>query len=350
MWTPSVDRWDFPRSIAGLAVVTGFARDRGLTHLIPTELTAGAGGEVREVLPAEVELHLLRGLAAATAGEEAPGLELGGRYHLTTFGILGFALLSSRTVREVVDLTLRFLDLTHVFTRPAVAIDGGLLVVTLEPLLDTDDPVLVRFVVERDLAAILTVLQELLPDAVPLAGVDLAFPAPADPAPYVEGLGVTPRFGAPATSVRLDARLLDRALPQGNPHSAALAEAMCRDLAAARRPAPDLVDEVRLWITRHLATGAHAADAARALSLSERTLRRRLADSGVGFQGLLDDVRHSLAERMLATGVLTVDDVAQRLGYAEASSFIHAFRRWTGTTPARYRAEGGSPGAASAVG
>ncbi len=44
-----------------------------------------------------------------------------------------------------------------------------------------------------------------------------------------------------------------------------------------------------------------------------------------------------LAEKLLATGALSVDDVALRLGYAEATSFIAAFKGWTGTTPARYR-------------
>ena len=77
-------------------------------------------------------------------------------------------------------------------------------------------------------------------------------------------------------------------------------------------------------------------DVAAGIGLSTRTLRRRLAAEGASYQGVLDEVRESLAERMLATGRLTVEDVAQRLGYAEASSFIHAFRRWKGTTPAAY--------------
>jgi AraC-like DNA-binding protein len=46
-------------------------------------------------------------------------------------------------------------------------------------------------------------------------------------------------------------------------------------------------------------------------------------------------VRISLAGRLLATDSLTVAQVAHRLGYAEAASFIHAYRRWHGTTPGR---------------
>jgi AraC-like DNA-binding protein len=75
---------------------------------------------------------------------------------------------------------------------------------------------------------------------------------------------------------------------------------------------------------------------ARQLVMSPRTLRRRLEAEGTSYRALVDEVRQALAEEMLATGALTVEDVAIRLGYAEASSFIYAFKRWKGTTPAAY--------------
>jgi AraC-like DNA-binding protein len=69
------------------------------------------------------------------------------------------------------------------------------------------------------------------------------------------------------------------------------------------------------------------------MAVAERTLRRQLAAEGTSYQRLLDEVRVSLADRLLGTGTLTVTQVAQRLGYAEAASFIHAHRRWHGVTP-----------------
>jgi AraC-like DNA-binding protein len=75
---------------------------------------------------------------------------------------------------------------------------------------------------------------------------------------------------------------------------------------------------------------------------SPRTLRRRLAEEGVSYRGLLDEVRGQLAQELLADGRLTVEEVAHRLGYAETSSFTHAFWRWTGHGPRAHRA---APGA-----
>lgn len=103
-----------------------------------------------------------------------------------------------------------------------------------------------------------------------------------------------------------------------------------RDLRAALPGRTALAAEVG---TRTLSRGASMDAVAAALGVSTRTLRRQLAGEATSYRRLVDEVRLELAERMLATGLLSVEDVALRLGYAEASSFIHAFRRLTGRTP-----------------
>ncbi len=73
------------------------------------------------------------------------------------------------------------------------------------------------------------------------------------------------------------------------------------------------------------------------LAMDVRTLRRRLADEGTGYRALVDEVRLTLAEELLATRALSVEQVARRLGYGDASSFVRAFTRWTGVPPGRFR-------------
>jgi AraC-like DNA-binding protein len=73
------------------------------------------------------------------------------------------------------------------------------------------------------------------------------------------------------------------------------------------------------------------------VGLSPRTLRRRLATMGAPFSALVDDDRHDRALRLLRTTDLAIGDVARRLEYTSVSSFVRAFRRWTGKTPSTYR-------------
>jgi AraC-like DNA-binding protein len=73
------------------------------------------------------------------------------------------------------------------------------------------------------------------------------------------------------------------------------------------------------------------------LHMTSRTLRRRLDAEGTRFRLLQEEVRLALAEELLVIGGLTLEEIAERLGYGETSNFIHAFRRWKGVTPGQYR-------------
>lgn len=74
------------------------------------------------------------------------------------------------------------------------------------------------------------------------------------------------------------------------------------------------------------------------MGLHVRTLRRRLAGEGVAYEGLVDEVRSTLAEELLKVTSLSLEEVAQRLGYSEPPAFTRAFRRWHGMPPSVYRA------------
>jgi AraC-like DNA-binding protein len=71
--------------------------------------------------------------------------------------------------------------------------------------------------------------------------------------------------------------------------------------------------------------------------MHSRTLGRRLDDFGTSFQRLVDESRFEIARQMLEDTSLDVMEIAASLGYARASAFTRAFRRWSGTTPALWR-------------
>jgi AraC-like DNA-binding protein len=97
-------------------------------------------------------------------------------------------------------------------------------------------------------------------------------------------------------------------------------------------------DQVRALILAELEAGdPGAAQVARGLSMSARTLARRLEEHGTSHQALLDEVRAELARRYLLEEGRPVGDVARRLGFSDNSAFHRAFRRWYGTSPTEYR-------------
>lgn len=97
-------------------------------------------------------------------------------------------------------------------------------------------------------------------------------------------------------------------------------------------------EEVRSAISSALLTGnANVEQVAALFSMHDRTLNRRLAADGTNFQKLMDECRFDMARRMLENSNMEISDIASALCYSDASAFSRAFRRWSGTSPARWR-------------
>lgn len=78
---------------------------------------------------------------------------------------------------------------------------------------------------------------------------------------------------------------------------------------------------------------------AQTLHLSPQTVRRRLKSEGSSYQKIKDATRCDMAIEKLKTQQMSVNDVADILGFAEPRSFSRAFKQWTGMTPSQYRQE-----------
>ena len=78
-------------------------------------------------------------------------------------------------------------------------------------------------------------------------------------------------------------------------------------------------------------------DVARSLGISKRTLARKLADEGLNFTEILQQLRRDLAVRYLDDRKLHISKIAWLLGFNEVSAFTHTFKRWTGKTPSAMR-------------
>ncbi len=326
------------RSITSAQLLTQLGLDHGLsverclhnTGLSPLQLA-----QLHSEIEGAQELQLINNLISALPEQQDLGLQAGRRYKLTTYGIWGYALLSSQTFRQAAELGLRYLDLTFAFNRITLSED------THHAHLELDGshlPDAVRnFLLLRDAVAVMVIQRELTGAKVPLSRVQLSLPAPADPARFIEQFGLLPEFACPQSRISFPSHLLDLPLPRANLHSAQLCELQCQALLAKRQVRNGLAGQIR---DRLLSNPGRLADMeliAGELNISSRTLRRRLGEQGSSFRQLQEEVRQALAEELLAIESLSQEDIAERLGYSEVSNFLHAFKRWKGLTPGQYR-------------
>ncbi|WP_420958865.1 AraC family transcriptional regulator [Burkholderia gladioli] len=337
--------WDFTRSPASVRLLVDFGGERDVPHatlLAGTGLTQAQLGDPNVEVTAAQELGVAGNLLRALGHPNGLGLEVGLRYHFSTYGVWGYGLIASATARDALALAMRFLPLTYAFT-----------VITYreEPdagILEFDAPALPvtlsRFCVERDMAAAAMLLQETAGADSVLSRFTLqaarATSARHATTPALRIGGVELKYGARSNSLVFERTYLDRQLPHANPITVSMCEQMCRRLLDARRARVGTLTMVRHylnagWDGRPLSL----EEMARMMSTSTRTLKRRLQEDGTTFRTLLNESRSAMAETLLSDVRLTLTEIAERLGYSDLSSFSQAFKRWYGVAPQVYRVE-----------
>ena len=124
-----------------------------------------------------------------------------------------------------------------------------------------------------------------------------------------------------------------------NPRVSAAFELHVKSLLQKLEEQRTTSDKVRELVATQLSQGdVGMQSVARKLAMSVATLRRRLEEEGGSFSEIVDGVRAELARRYLGERERAISEVAFLLGFAETPSFYKAFKRWTGVTPAEYRA------------
>ena len=265
------------------------------------------------------------------------GLRAGMRGGLGWLGRVGFVARHSPNVRAALQGVAATLH--HTDTGGEAVLRGDAEEASLAYLISGPEPEGAEHIADAATALSFNILRELCgPDWRP-SEVALAHRRPTDTGPHARFYGCPVRFGAEDNAVTFPARWLDRAIPGAEPE---LRRILLADLARgeAKRAIP-FADDVTRVIRTLLASGeCSASGVARLFGITERSLSRRLLRDGTHYKVLLDEVRRANARRLLEDTEIPLSELAGILGYSEASAFTRAFRRWEGTSPARWRVSG----------
>lgn len=279
--------------------------------------------------------------AYALTGEPALGVYLGLQMRVSAHGYLGFAAMTSSTVREALELAMKFAPTRTSALALRLHEDGKIGAIIIE------ERVALGAAREIVLFALMVGLRQM---GAALTGrefdgsADITVPRPATFERFGNLLGREIRFDQPVNQLVFAAADLDRPIVLADPIARKLAQEQCeRELdALGRQHQATLLERVRGLLAKSEGGFRSLEEVAALSGMSARTLKRRLADLGTGFSTLLEDEQRERALVLLRSEELSIDEIASRVGYSEVANFTRAFRRWTGTTPAAYRRRPGS--------
>jgi AraC-like DNA-binding protein len=286
-------------------------------------------------VPYAAVLGLIERAAAAT-GDASFGLRLGASRDQHDSGLLGFVLLNSSTLMDALTNLQRYFRV--IGEGEEFEIERGGPQVTLR--FRETDPELRGLRQNSDYLAAMLVraCRDMTRKRVSPVRVEFIHRRPNRPVGYAEILCCPVRFNAEWDGLVYSAETMSLPVIGADNRLLTVLEDACKKILGPTPKKQDLVHDVRELIIDKLAKGTAKFDeVARELNMSTKTLERRLAACDSAFSNLLDDIRCDLAKQYLAETVFRLDQISYLVGYSEPAAFVRAFRRWTGTTPMKFR-------------
>lgn len=295
------------------------------------------------VIDATQELALIRFLVDSQGAAFRHGILVGQRQGLSAHGIWGLGVMSCANGIAALQWGGRFASVAFPFLRYRWRLGrkGPLLIMDESHL----PPHIGAFLVARDLASLWSIHQQLLPGQ-PFGASELRLALPEQ-----EGMELLQdlfpcqvRTRQPHSGLTLNPSTFQQTFNNANRITRAQCERYCRDLISQRKQRLSLSDRVRDFLQTRGDNLPTLGEVAFTFHQSERSLRRQLTMEGTGWRRLRDELLERQARMLLRSCELTVEQVAEQLGYTEPSSFSHAFKRWTGLSPLQFRQAQSAPG------
>ena len=322
-----------------LLVLVALALERGCA---PAELFQNTGLSLDTLSSPgsridEVQADQIIANALEATGDPSLGLIVGQQLNMGAHAVVGQTFLACANLLEVMDTLVRYGPL---LTGQQAQIDlykdldAGRLGLTLS--LTSPSPS-TRFSYEAVFSAAQKTLSDLLQTPAVDVEVSLPYDAPQDKTAFREIFGDNVRFDADRATLSIPEALTKEPLPTSNPTLRALYDAECARLLADLSDNASCTERTLAALDKLEGQYPGLDQMASMLHLSTRTYRRRLQDESTSFQALLDSTRCKHATQMLRHSGLSIDHVAQRLGFSDVSNFRRAFIQWTGASPSQWR-------------
>ena len=319
-----------------LPVLVDLLAEQGITEAQLLEKTSleGLDLSIAQLFNAEQSDEICS-KAIALSGDRLLGIKLGTQLNMVSLGILGYALMTSATVNDVLKLLVRYnrplLPSMRIELIPSV---GSVELRSAAPHLT---PALEQLYKDTLYASLVTNLKLLTGNHETKATLELNHGQPEDRAFYESVFGDNIHFDSSRCGLIFDAEDLAVAISTSDPVAQDVFRRECDRILGNDSYSGAVSERVKQLLLLSRSEFPTAAAVAQQMHMSESTLQRRLAKERTKFQELLDQVRYRLALEYLQGTDLPVSEIAALLGFNNSANFSRSFKRWSATTPALVR-------------
>lgn len=305
--------------------------------LNPQPLLRSAGLSRALIEGAESQIpfeHVLLLLEASADASNCPtfGLRMAESRNLSDLGAISLLLTHQRTLRDVLETTIRYRHLLNQALALSIETTGRTVVIREELVARGAS----RQGMELAIGVLMRTCSSVLRANWRPSSVNFTHSAPEDLQVHRRVFRCRVEFNSSFNGIVCDAASLDAHNPVADPVMAKYAEQFVSGFSSGTEDS--LVNEVRRAIYLLLPTGhGTIQQVAQGLGMHVRTLQLHLGVCDTKFSNLLCKIRRELVVRYIDNSHYSIRQIGELLGYAEPNSFTRWFSHEFGMSPRDWR-------------
>ena len=266
-------------------------------------------------------------------------IRLGKAMNISMWGSLSQVMLSAATLSDALIMGNQYKQILHSSFNLSPKLKDGLITVSLIKDEQAHYPVNEVFSTEMLLGTIATQISDLIQKPFKFDNLSLSYSAPSHQKSYTLLTNTPANFDCDISTFTIPAMLLSTPLPFANKYSWNKAKNSCakelKDLQKKRQN--DLIWCIRSHVIQNMGSQPSIMDVAAHLSLSVRTLTRKLQAENTTYRQIMQECQREQALLLILDPSYSVKAISIICGYKNVGSFSSAFRRWMNCSPAEYR-------------
>lgn len=280
--------------------------------------------------------HYLISLVLARHEIPAYGFRVGRLCKFSDYGVLSYALWNAETLRDslknYIEIQDRFSKILPCVEQLHENADSAV----IEASFKSRDPLVLRYQQEEFIGRWYAAFKGSREQGL-LSSVSFLLQRPSYGDTLEAMLGCSVHYEQRSAALEMPSQLFHAPLPDLSKLRNQVCGMQYERLSQRLAPTSPFVADIRKTLIKTPHQKVNPEWLADELSMSYRTLRRRLSAENTSFREVVNDVRMNLAVDYLAETGLSIKQVASILGYADSTNFYRAFKNWHKCTPSDFR-------------
>jgi len=263
------------------------------------------------------------------------GLSLGEQFYVNHDGLLACRIMSSDNAMQAMYLLKDYQSLLTLLFQLNFEVFEDQAVFTVHPAYRLNNSL--PFFIEYTFAAIYSIGKFCLGSQKMELTYEFSYEHPTSAKRYTDFFGGEVRFSCKENRVLVPLDVLNKPFVFADKQTAMINDEICQDKVCSIENEVDIKQRVKMLIRKNKSFKITLETLADQLCMSPRTLSRHLKARNISYKAILEEERKKRAIQQIQDHNIPLDQLAEQLGYQDASSFSRAFKKWVGLAPNQFK-------------